>query len=57
LDDVLDALACRPVDQHVVVTGRSAPKALIDAADTVTEMQAVKHAFQAGVSAQKGIEL
>jgi cob(I)alamin adenosyltransferase len=57
LDDVLDALACRPLKQHVVVTGRAAPKALIDAADTVTEMQAVKHAFQAGVRAQKGIEL
>ncbi len=43
--------------QHVVVTGRSAPSGLIEAADTVTEMRAVKHAFEAGVRAQKGIEL
>ncbi len=51
-----DVLA-RPVHQHVIVTGRGAPQALIDDADTVTEMRAVKHAFDAGVRAQKGIEL
>ena len=53
---VLDALAKRPPAQHVVITGRAAPPALIDAADTVTEMRVVKHAFHAGVRAQKGIE-
>jgi cob(I)alamin adenosyltransferase len=42
--------------QHVVVTGRGAPPGLIEAADTVTEMSLVKHAFKAGVKAQKGIE-
>jgi cob(I)alamin adenosyltransferase len=40
-----------------VVTGRAAPEALIEIADTVTEMRPIKHAFDAGVRAQKGIEL
>lgn len=57
LDKVLAALAARPPRQHVVITGRAAPQALIDAADTVTEMAVVKHAYQAGIKAQKGIEL
>ena len=41
---------------HLVVTGRDAPKELIEAADLVTEMTEVKHPFQAGIRAQKGIE-
>jgi len=57
LDDVLAALASRPSKQHVVITGRGAPDALIEAADTVTEMRVVKHAFKAGIKAQLGIEL
>jgi cob(I)alamin adenosyltransferase len=57
LPDVLAALRARPVRQHVVVTGRAAPPELMAAADTVTEMKAIKHAFQAGVRAQKGVEL
>lgn len=57
LGQVLAALAARPPRQHVVVTGRGAPQALIDAADTVTEMRLVKHAFKAGIKAQHGIEL
>lgn len=57
LDDVLAALAARPERQHVVITGRGAPDALVEAADTVTEMRVVKHAFKAGIKAQKGIEL
>lgn len=57
LDAVLTALAARPPRQHVVITGRGAPQALIDAADTVTEMRLVKHAFKAGIKAQHGIEL
>jgi cob(I)alamin adenosyltransferase len=56
LNDVLDALQRRPSHQHAVITGRAAPQALIDVADTVTEMRVVKHAFSAGVRAQKGIE-
>jgi len=54
---VLETLTKRPPQQHVIITGRAAPKALIDAADTVTEMNVIKHAFQAGIKAQKGIEL
>ena len=57
LEQILPALAARPVDQHVVVTGRGAPDALVAMADTVTEMRVVKHAFEAGIRAQKGIEL
>ena len=54
---VIAALKIRPPMQHVVITGRGAPQALIDIADTVTEMVVVKHAFNAGVRAQKGVEL
>lgn len=57
LDDVLADLAARPAMQHVVITGRGAPKELCDAADTVTEMQDIKHAFRAGVRAQSGVDL
>ena len=55
--DVVTALCDRPGAQHVVATGRNAPAALIAVADTVTDMRAVKHAFDAGVRAQPGIEL
>jgi cob(I)alamin adenosyltransferase len=57
LEEVLATLRDRPIHQHVVVTGRGAPKGLIEIADTVTEMRPVKHAFDAGIMAQKGIEL
>jgi cob(I)alamin adenosyltransferase len=57
LDEVLSALLGRPPRQHAVVTGRAAPAELIEIADTVTEMRPIKHAFDAGVRAQKGIEL
>ncbi|WP_018993653.1 MULTISPECIES: cob(I)yrinic acid a,c-diamide adenosyltransferase [unclassified Thioalkalivibrio] len=57
VDEVLADLANRPPMQHVITTGRAAPKALIEAADTVSEIGVVKHAFQAGIKAQKGIEL
>ncbi|XPS89528.1 CobO: cob(I)yrinic acid a,c-diamide adenosyltransferase [Desulfosarcina variabilis str. Montpellier] len=56
LQPVMETLTSRPKDLHVVVTGRAAPPALIEAADLVTEMQPVKHPLQAGVRAQKGIE-
>ena len=57
IEQVLEALRNRPPMQHVVLTGRAAPDALIDYADTVTEMRPIKHAFDAGVCAQQGIEL
>ncbi len=56
-DTVLDALAHRPPLQHVVVTGRAAPAALIELADTVSVIADEKHAFRAGVKAQPGIDL
>lgn len=56
LDQVLAAFAARPPMQHVIVTGRAAPEALIAAADTVTEMLMVKHAFKAGVKTMPGME-
>jgi cob(I)alamin adenosyltransferase len=56
LDEVLQALRDRPQQVHVVLTGRNAPEELVALADTVTEMRAVKHHFQAGVPAQRGIE-
>jgi cob(I)alamin adenosyltransferase len=57
LEAVLEALRSRPAAQHVVITGRGAPPELIEAADTVTDMRGVKHAFDTGVRAQRGIEL
>ncbi len=57
LADVIEAVRERPARQHVVITGRGAPAELLELADTVTEMGAIKHAFDAGVRAQKGIEL
>lgn len=56
LEDVLGDLRDRPPFQHVVVTGRGAPEGLVEAADMVNEMRAVKHPFQAGIAAQAGIE-
>ena len=56
LDAVVARLAARQSGLHVVVTGRNAKPALIEAADLVTEMGLVKHHFAAGVKAQQGIE-
>ncbi|MHB1142877.1 MAG: cob(I)yrinic acid a,c-diamide adenosyltransferase [Sulfuricaulis sp.] len=57
IETALADLAARPRMQHVVITGRAAPAALIAAADTVTELRDVKHAFRAGVRAQQGVDL
>ena len=57
LEEVLAALAEKPAMTHVIITGRNAPQGLINAADLVTEMAAVKHPFrEQGVKAQAGIE-
>jgi cob(I)alamin adenosyltransferase len=56
VDDVVEALTNRPGHQHVVITGRSAPPALIEAADLVVEMTKVKHPMDAGQKGQRGIE-
>lgn len=54
---IMTDIAARPPMQHVVVTGRAAPQVLIDAADTVSEIMDVKHAYRAGIKAQAGIDL
>lgn len=56
LDDVLLTLQQRPAEVHVVLTGRRCPAEVIAVADTVTEMMEIKHAFNAGIPAQRGIE-
>jgi cob(I)alamin adenosyltransferase len=56
LEEVLDTVRQRPAGQHVVITGRDAPDALIAFADLVTEMREIKHPYGAGIKAQKGIE-
>jgi cob(I)alamin adenosyltransferase len=53
---VVGDLRTRPPMQHVIVTGRNAPKELVAMADTVTEMTLVKHAFKSGIKAQPGVE-
>jgi cob(I)alamin adenosyltransferase len=55
-DDVVETIRNRPPTVNIVATGRDAPQALIDVADTVTEMRMVKHAYERGISAMKGIE-
>jgi cob(I)alamin adenosyltransferase len=56
LDEVLGALRDRPETVNVICTGRDAPAALCDLADTVTEMREVKHAYRAGIRAKRGID-
>lgn len=55
-ESVLAAIAARPEGQHVVLTGRNALPAIVEAADLVTEMTMVKHPFKDGIKAQKGVE-
>lgn len=57
INKVISDLQNRPTMQHVIITGRAARPELIEIADTVTEMNEIKHAFKAGIKAQKGIEL
>ena len=56
LEQVLDLLDKKPASLELILTGRYAPEALIQRADLVTEMQAVKHPFEKGIPARKGIE-
>jgi cob(I)alamin adenosyltransferase len=55
-DEVLEVLRSRPPSVNVVLTGRDAPAPLVELADTVTEMRKVKHAYDRGVKAKKGID-
>lgn len=56
LDEVIDALNARPLHQSVIITGRACHRDLLALADTVTEMRPLKHAFDAGIKAQQGID-
>ncbi|MGL5990191.1 MAG: cob(I)yrinic acid a,c-diamide adenosyltransferase [Plesiomonas sp.] len=56
LDEVVQAIAQRPTEQTVIITGRGCHRTLLEMADTVTEMRPVKHAFNAGLKARKGID-
>ncbi|MFC3122773.1 cob(I)yrinic acid a,c-diamide adenosyltransferase [Agaribacter flavus] len=56
LEEVLQTLASRPKDQSVIVTGRACHRAITDMADTVSEVKPLKHAFDNGIKAQKGID-
>ncbi len=56
LDEVIGALRDRPDTVNLILTGRDAPQQLIDLADTVTEMRKIKHAFDRGVMARRGID-
>lgn len=53
---VVDTLKHKPEQVHVILTGRNAHPTIIELADTVTEMKQVKHAYEKGVMAQRGIE-
>jgi cob(I)alamin adenosyltransferase len=54
--EVVEAIRARPETVNVVATGRDAPEALLEIADTVTEMRNVRHAFDSGVPARRGID-
>ncbi|HEU5233180.1 MAG TPA: cob(I)yrinic acid a,c-diamide adenosyltransferase [Terriglobales bacterium] len=55
-EKVVDALKQKPEMVHVILTGRNAHAKIVEVADTVTEMRQVKHAYEAGILAQRGIE-
>ena len=56
LDEVLSLVKNKPHDVEIILTGRNAPQELIEVADYVTEMKMIKHPFQKGIYARKGIE-
>lgn len=56
VEEVLETLRDRPDKVNVIITGRDAPEAVVDIADTVTEMRKIKHAYDAGIMARRGID-
>ncbi|PKB84165.1 MAG: cob(I)yrinic acid a,c-diamide adenosyltransferase [SAR202 cluster bacterium Io17-Chloro-G9] len=56
VEEVIEVLNNRPAMQHVIITGRNAPEALVEFADLVTEMNVVKHPYDEGIKAQPGVE-
>ncbi|MCI5123221.1 MAG: cob(I)yrinic acid a,c-diamide adenosyltransferase [Candidatus Electrothrix sp. AR5] len=55
-EEALEVFRSKPADLHICITGRDAVKELVELADMVTEMQPVKHPYQQGITAQKGVE-
>ncbi len=55
-DDVVETIRRRPIGVNIIITGRDASAELIDVADTVTEMKKIKHAFDEGISAKRGLD-
>ena len=55
-EKIITVIKNRPINQNVIITGRGAKQYLLDIADTVSEVKAIKHAFDQGIKAQKGIE-
>jgi cob(I)alamin adenosyltransferase len=56
VDEIVEVIKNKPEKLNIIITGRDAPQELIDVADTVSEMVPLKHAFDSGIKAQKGIE-
>ena len=56
IQEIVDLIQQKPPDLHIILTGRSAPKKLIQLADLVSEVKEIKHPFRKGILAQKGIE-
>lgn len=56
VSDVISAIEQRPEHVNVILTGRDAPEELVELADTVTEMRKIKHAYDRGVKARRGID-
>ncbi len=56
LSEVIRLLTTKPLTSNVILTGRNCPEAILELADTVTEMTVIKHAYEKGISAKKGIE-
>lgn len=56
LQDIIETITQRPPHQHVVITGRACHRELIELADTVSEVQSIKHAFDSGIKAQQGVD-
>ena len=56
LDEVIEVIQQKPPDLHLILTGRNAPKKLIQLADLVSEVKEIKHPYKKGILAQKGIE-
>ena len=57
VDEVIDLIKSRPAKMELILTGRYAPRALIDMADLVSEVKEVKHPYQKGIAARKGVEM